>query len=110
MGQQTIGPTTSAVKFYVRRKGNREFNVEAQSVLEPPIQITLQNYEASSKEYTRDPSTSICDQASLEKQMALVGDMGLTYGQETQKVMDFMIQLEQRDKVVAVERGIMNHH
>lgn len=42
--------------------------------------------------------------------MALVGDMGLTYGQETQKVMDFMIQLEQRDKAVAVERGIMNHH
>ena len=42
--------------------------------------------------------------------MDLVSDMGLTYGQETQKVRDLMIQLEQRDKVVAVERGIMKHH
>lgn len=83
---------------------------EAQTVLEPPIQVAPQIYEASSKEYTREPNTSICNQAPLEKQMTLVGDMGLTYGQETQKVRDLMIQLEQRDKAVTVERGIMKHH
>jgi len=40
LGQQIIGPTNSVLKFYVRRKEIKEFNVEAQSVLEPPKEIT----------------------------------------------------------------------
>lgn len=91
-------------------KGTKELNVEAQSALDPPIKISSQTYKAPLVDFSRDPSTSICNQDFLEKQMDLVSDMGLTYGQETQKVRDLMIQLEQRDKAVTVERGIMKHH
>jgi len=109
LGQQTLGPINSVMKYYVRRKETKDYNVEAQSVLEPPKETTPQPYEACLKACKKDPRANICNQASLENQMALVSDMGLTYGQETQMVRDLMIQMEQRDKSVAVERGIKNH-
>jgi len=47
--------------------------------------------------------------AILEKQCALVKDMGLTHGEDTQKVKGMMIEMEKRDNNVAVEMGIKNH-
>ena len=120
------------MKFYVRRKEPTGFSGEAQSNLEFAMDPSTQPYEVRKTACKRDPrGTSTSDvtdhdpnsnhqdnslgpannhkQAILVKHFALVKDMGLTYGEETQKVKDMMLEMEQRDNSVAVERGIKNH-
>lgn len=50
-------------------------------------------------------------QDNMEKQCALVKDMGLTYREYIQQVMGMMLDMEKRDNNVAAEKGIniINH-
>ena len=59
LGQQTLGPINYVMKYYVRRKETKDYNVEAQSVLEPPKETTPQPYEACLKACKKDPRDSI---------------------------------------------------
>jgi len=45
----------------------------------------------------------------LEKQYALVKDMGLTHGEDSQKVKGMMLDMEKRDNNVAAEMGFKYH-
>ena len=132
LGQRSHGPTPAAMKFYVRRKESMELNGEAQSNPEFAMDPTTQSNEVGSIACKGDPrgisTFEVTDydpncnhqdnslgpannykHAILEKQFALVKDMGLTYGEDIQKVKGTMLEMEKRDNSVAVERGIKKH-
>ena len=47
----------------------------------------------------------------IDKQCALLKEMGLTHGEDIQQVMGMMLDMEKRDNNVAAEKGIniINH-
>lgn len=49
---------------------------------------------------------STCLGEDLEKQCALVRELGLTYGEDVSKVKELMIDMDIRDNKVAAEMGI----
>ena len=109
LGHQPTGPTNSGTKVYVRRKDFKDSKSVALSALHPPKVLDSQPHEPSSKADVKDPGTNICKQLSLEDQIALVSDMGLSYGLEAQMIKEMMLHMEQRDNSVAVQKGIKNH-
>lgn len=53
---------------------------------------------------------STCLGEDLEKQCALVRELGLTYGEDVSKVKELMIDMDIRDNKVAAEMGIKHQH
>jgi len=46
---------------------------------------------------------------SIEKQCDLVKEMGLTYGEDSKKVKELMLDMDNRDNMEAAEMGIKKH-
>ena len=105
LGQWSQGPTPTAMKFYVRRNETMDLNGEAQSNPESAMDPTSQSNEVVSIACKGDPRGIIISEVTeydpnsnhqdnslgpannykhviLEKQFALVKDMGLTYGED----------------------------
>ena len=132
LGQRIHGPTPSATKVYVRRKDvmessgkaqiHKELAVDPNSASKTELLSTHKGdlMGISINEVTdHDPNSKHQDNLlgqvdkykhdTIENQCALVKDMGLTHGEDTQKVKGMMLEMEKRDNKVAAEMGIKNH-
>ena len=97
MGQQTCGPTLSATKVYVRRKEVLRSNSKAQQ-----FEKSIVDFNPASK---TDPLPSLHED-SIELQCALLKEMGLTYGEDDNKVKGLLLDMENKDNTMAAEKGI----
>ena len=114
MGLRPHGPIPAvATKFYVRRKEALEIRGEAQINMEPAVDpLSASTTKASQHEPNskyQDNSLGQVNHDILEKQCALVKEMGLTHGEDSQKTQGMMLDMEKRDNKVAAEMGIKYH-
>ncbi|RZB89766.1 Callose synthase 9 [Glycine soja] len=111
LGLRPQGPNPdAATRFYVRRKvcmGSKgQAQVKLKPFLESPISL---NEGQTSTAPILTPNNNYQDfnpghfNSTLEKQCALATEMGLTHGEDIQKL---MLDMENRDKKAAVELGI----
>jgi len=97
MGQRISGPTLSATKVYVRRKEVLRSNSKVQQIEKPIV-----DFNPASK---TDPLPSLHED-SIEMQCALLKEMGLTYGEDDNKVKGLLLDMENKDNMMAAEKGI----
>ena len=97
MGQRISGPTLSATKVYVRRKEVLRSNSKVQQIEKPIV-----DFNPASK---TDPLPSLHED-SIELQYALFKEMGLTYGEDDNKVKGLLLDMENKDNMMAAEKGI----
>jgi len=100
LGQRINGPTHSATKVYVRRKEVMESSGKAQHLKGPAVDLNSVSKTDLLSSLQGDP---------IEKQCALVKEMGLTYGEDSKKVKGLMLDMDNRDNKVAAEMGIKKH-
>ena len=100
VGQRISGPTHSATKVYVRRKEVLRSNGKAQQFKEPAVDSNSVSKTDSMPSIQQDP---------IELQCALLKEMGLTYGEDANKVKGLILDMENRDDMMATERGIKKH-
>ena len=100
VGQQISGPTHSATKVYVRRNEVLRSNGKAQQFKEPVV---------DSNSVSKTDSMPLIQQDPIELQCALLKEMGLTYGEDANKVKGLILDMENRDDMMAAERGIKKH-
>ena len=128
LGLRPHGPIPAvATKFYVRRKEALEIRGEAQINMEPavdPLSASkmVSRYKgdlrgtSTTKASQHEPNSKYQDNSLgqvnhdiLEKQCALVKEMGLTHGEDSQKTQGMMLDMEKRDNKVAAEMGFKYH-
>ena len=94
-----MGPSESVTKVYVRRKLVLPSRGQAQYPKSPTVNSVT-------------GLQSVCipsdQEEELERQYALVKDLGLTHGGDASKVQQFMKDMDTRDNKMAVEMGIKN--
>jgi len=97
MGQKLKGPIKSATKVYVRRKEVLLSNGKAQYLQGPSV-------ESDPVPKTNCMPTIQGDK--IEKQCALVREMGLSFGGDDMKIKEIMLDMDKRDNMVTTEMGI----
>eukprot|EP00256_Glycine_max_P062891 XP_014632521.1 cellulose synthase-like protein D2 [Glycine max] len=100
VGQRISGPTHSATKVYVRRNKVLRSNGKAQQFKEPAV---------DSNSFSKTDSMPSIQQDPIELQCALLKEMSLTYGEDANKVKGLILDMENRDDMMAAERGIKKH-
>ena len=99
LGPKVMGPSKSVTKVYVRRKLVLASRGQAQYHKSPTMNPAtgLQPDDIPS-----DPEDEV------EKQLALLKDLGVTHGSDVSKVQQFMEDMDTRVNTKAVEMGIKN--
>ena len=97
LGAKVMGPSESVTKVYVRRKEVLASRGQTQYPKSPTV-----NSDTGLK-----PDCISSDlEEEVERQYALVKDLGLTHGGAASKVQQFMKDMDTRDNKMAVEMGI----
>lgn len=105
LGLFSQGPTSApANKFYVRRKQLLGHSGQVPSNVKPAVD-TLAPKEGL-KSNSSDITTGQLGSHSLETQYALVKQMGLTHEDDSSRVRQMMLDMDNRDNKVAAEMGI----
>lgn len=100
MGQRISGPILSAKKVYVRRKEVLGSNCNAQQTEKPIV-----DFNPASKS---DPLPSLHED-TIELQCALLKEMGLSYGEDDNRVKGLLLDMENKDDMMAAEKGNKIH-
>lgn len=112
-----IGPTTS-LDFSTYNTPEAQNNISANSkVQQQESTNTLQVYtrkkwcrkKEAQQEVMEDMEKEFSDiekQFTSEKQWELINQMGLTHGGEIQQIKGVLVDMENRDKTMAVEKGV----
>ena len=99
LGPKILGPSESVTKVYVRRK----------EVLASRGQTQYPKIPTVKSDTGLKPDCISSDlEEEVERQYALVKDLGLTHGGDASKVQQFMKDMDTRDNNMAVEMGIKN--
>ena len=99
LGPRILGPEESVTKVYVRRKEVLASRGKAQYPKSPTV---------NSDTGLKSDCTSSGLAEEVERQYALVKDLGLTHGGDASKVQELMKDMDTRDNKMAVEMGIKN--
>ena len=97
LGPKILGPHESVTKVYVRRKEVLASRGKAQYPKSPTV---------NSDTGLKSDCTSSGLAEEVERQYALVKDLGLTHGGDASKVQELMKDMDTRDNKMAAEMGI----